>query len=109
MKKSAKPLIGFGLFTFAVLTFVILLYVGLKLECERLTKLKVLTEEKLNAKNNSKINLLAQEQALSSEERIVKIAETELGMVRRTEPPLLLKVDKAKIDRISETIDKRYE
>ena len=63
---------------------------GVKLECEKLTKEKVLTEEKLKEIKNWKINLIAQDQDLSAEERIVSIAETELGMIRRTDVPMEL-------------------
>lgn len=109
MKKSAKPLIVFVIFTFVASTFLILLYVGIKLECEKLTKEKVLTEGKLIETKNWKTNLIAQDQALSSEERIVEIAQNELGMIRRSEPPVVLKVNKDKIEEISKAIEKKYE
>ncbi len=109
MKRSAKPLIFFSLFVFVAFTFLMLIYVGVRLECEKLTKEKVLSEGRLNDVKNWKINLIAQDQALSSEERIVNIAETELGMIRRTEPVIVFRVDKDKIEEISKLINKKYE
>ena len=109
MKKSAKPLIFFNSFVFIVITSLILAYVGVKLECEKLTREKVLTEEKLKEIKNWRVNLTAQDQDLSAEERIVGIAESELGMVRRTEAPLQLDVSKEKIEEISKAIEKKYE
>ncbi len=109
MKKSVKPLIVFVVFIFVSSTLLILLYVGIKLECEKLTKEKVLTENKLVEVKNWKTNLIAQDQALSSEERIEAIAQNELGMVRRTEPPIVFKVSKVRIEEISKAIEKKYE
>lgn len=109
MKKSAKPLILFSLFVFVAYTLLTLIYVGVRLECEKSTKEKVLTNEKLSDLKNWRINLVAQDQALSSEERIVDIAVNDLGMIKRTEPPIILKVNKDKIESISKIIDKKYE
>ncbi|MDR3628311.1 MAG: hypothetical protein P4L45_15820 [Ignavibacteriaceae bacterium] len=109
MKKSAKPLIFFNSFVFIVITSLILGYVGVKLECEMLTKEKVLAEEKLKEVKNWRINLTAQDQDLSAEERVVGIAETELGMIKRTEAPIEINVSKEKIEEISRTIEKKYE
>ena len=109
MKKSAKPIIIFILFVFISYTFLTLVYVGVRLECEKLTREKVLAQERLSEIRNWKINLTAQDQALSSEERIVNIAQNELGMVKRTEPSLVLTVSKTKIEQISSEIQKKYE
>ena len=109
MKKSAKPIIFFILFVFVAYTMLTLVYVGVRLECEKSTKEKVLTTEKLSDLKNWRINLIAQDQALSSEERIVGIAENDLGMIKRTDPSIILKVNKDKIESISKLIDKKYE
>ena len=47
MKKSAKPLILFSLFYMITITLFILGYVGIKLNCEELTKQKVLAEQEI--------------------------------------------------------------
>ena len=52
MKKSAKPLILFTLFYMVTITIFILGYVGIKLNCEELTRQKVLAEQEMeNIKN----------------------------------------------------------
>jgi len=109
MKKGSKSFIGFSIFVFFSSTLLILAVVGIKLECEKFTKEKVITEEKFSDIKNSKLNLIAQDQALSSEERIVGIAQTELGMVRRTEQPVVLTVSKEEIEKISNALKKKYE
>lgn len=99
----------FGLFIFVVYAFLMLAYVGVKLECGKLTRDKVLAYEKLNQVKNWKVNLIARDQALSSEERIVSIARNELGMVRRTGPQLVVKVSKEKIEEIAGALKVKYE
>jgi cell division protein FtsB len=109
MKKSAKPLIFFNSFVFIVATSLILGYIGIKLECEKLTKEIILTEERLKEIKNRRTDLTAQDQDLSAEENIVSIAKTELGMIKRTENPAVLDVSKEKIEEISKAVDKKYE
>jgi hypothetical protein len=101
MKKSAKPIIAYGLFISVLLTLFFLGYVGIKLNCERMIKEKVIAEEILSAKKNHRINLLAQHQFLSAEARIVEIATNELGMIKRNSPDMILSVSKEKINEIS--------
>ena len=109
MKKSAKPLILFTLFYLVTITLFILGYVGIKLNCEELTKQKVLAEQELENIDNWKLNLSAQHQALISEDRIVPIAEEELGMIKPTEQPVVINVDKNKIEKVSEIVKGKYE
>ncbi len=109
MSKGNKPLIFFLIFVFAAITGIFLSYVGVKLECERLTKQKYETEKNLQAKNNDHLNLVAQLQNLSSEERIVNVAENELGMVKRSSIQIVLKVNKDKIEEISNELKEKYE
>jgi cell division protein FtsL len=109
MKKSFKPFIALILLTFIGLTFLILSYVGIKLECEMLIKDKVLAEEKYNSKKNWCVNLVAQIQFLSTKERIVEIAKNGLGMVEKTEYDTILIVSKDKINRIAEILEQEHD
>jgi cell division protein FtsL len=84
-------------------------YVGVKLECELLTKSKFDAQKMLDSKRNNQINLIAEAQFLSSEERIVKIAFEELNMIKRTEPQIILNVNKDKIEKINEVLKEKYE
>jgi len=109
MKQSAKPLIIFYLSIFVLFSFLILAYIGVKLECEKLVRENIETQKSLSDIKNLKINLIAEDQALSSEERIVDIAQNELGMVKRTTPPPVLTVSRSEIEKISLEIQKKYE
>ena len=109
MKKGSKPLIFSVLFLLVIYSMLALGYVAVKQECERLTKEKVENQKALDSKLNEQVNLLADVQSNSSEERIVKIATEELGMVKRTEPEILLKVSKGKIDDVEEALKEKYE
>jgi cell division protein FtsB len=109
MKKSAKPLILLTLFYIVAITLFILGYVGIKLKCEELTKQKFLTEQELENTKNWQLNLSAQNQALTSEDRIVPLAENELGMIKPVEIPVEMTVDKDKIENISKIIKDKYE
>ncbi len=109
MKKGSKPLIFFVLFLLIVYSTLVLGYVGVKLECEMLTKTKFDAQKMLDSKKNKQINLFAEAQFLSSEERIVKIASEELNMIKRTEPQIILTVSKDKIERIIEALKEKYE
>jgi cell division protein FtsB len=102
MKKSAKPLILLTLFYIVAITLFILGYVGIKLKCEELTKQKFLTEQELENTKNWQLNLSAQNQALTSEDRIVPLAENELGMIKPVEIPVEMTVDKDKIENIKD-------
>ncbi len=109
MKKGSKLFIAFGIFAFFTSTLLILAVIGFKLECEKLTKENVITKEKLSDIKNAKVNLIAQDQALSSEERIVSIARDELGMIRNTETPAVLTISKEKVEKISNALKQKYE
>jgi len=111
MKKSAKPLILFTLFYMVTITIFILGYVGIKLNCEELTKQKVLAEQELENIKNWKLSLSARQQALTAtaENRIVPIAEEELGMVKPSDSPVVLTVDKSEIEKVSKIVKDKYE
>lgn len=109
MNKGSKSKIAFALFIFIVFTVLGLGYVSIKLKCEALTKEKVLAEEKLGAYKNTRVSLVASQQFLTSEERIVEIAQNELGMVKNTGPQMMLKVSKDKIDEINKILEEKYE
>ena len=109
MKKGSKPLIFFVLFLLVTYSLLILGYVGVKLECELLTKEKFDAQKILDSKMNRQINLIAEVQLLTSKERIEKIASEELNMIKRTEPKMLLTVSKEKINEVDEALKAKYE
>jgi cell division protein FtsB len=109
MKKGSKSKLLLTIFLLILAAVLTLLYVGIKLQCEVLTKEKVLAEEKLSAIKNSRVNLIAVYQYLTSEERIVDIAMNELGMIKNKEFIGAVSVDKERINKIAAVLKEKYE
>lgn len=109
MKKSAKPLIVKIIFLLIVGALMVLLSIGLRFKNEELTRKVVELEKKVNEESTRKVNLIAGYQAYSSEERIVSIAENKLGMKRRTQPKITVKVDKNLIGKVNKELESKYD
>lgn len=109
MKKSLKPIVAYLLFVLIVGAIVVVGYVSIKLECEVLTKKIVLTEDELLAVNNKQISLIAEVQYLTSEEIIVPVAHTELGMIKRTNPVKIVVLEKSKVEGLEMFLNEKYE
>ena len=109
MKKSSKPFLIFTVFFSFLLAAIILTYVGLGKECERMTKERYETEKTLKSVKNSNVNLIAQIQFLSSEMRITNLASKELGMIKSPDMPDTVFVDRDKIEDIKETLEGKYD
>jgi cell division protein FtsL len=107
--KNSKPFLGYGLLTGIAITLYALTYVGIKLECESLIKDKVITIQNYSSAQNEKLNLTAQFQYLNSEERIMAIAQNELGMIKSPAPILTLSVSREKIEQMQKEINSKYE
>lgn len=109
MKKGSKPFLFFSVLLFTTFIILSLIYIGIKLKCEELTKEKILAEKQLDLKNNWQVNLTVKTQFLTSEERITEIAEKDLGMIRSGSPVLNIKISKQKIDEIENRLKEKYE
>ncbi|MDR3668424.1 MAG: hypothetical protein P4L35_16395 [Ignavibacteriaceae bacterium] len=107
--KNSKSILGYGFLAGIIITLYALGYVAIKLNCEALIKDKVITAQDFSSVRNEKLNLTAQFQNLNSEDRIVDIAQKELGMVKCPAPELTLTVSREKIERIQKEIDSKYE
>jgi cell division protein FtsL len=107
--RNSKPFLGYGLLTGIAITLYALTYVGIKLECESLIKDKVITIQNYSSAQNEKLNLTAQFQYLNSEERIMAIAQNELGMIKCSPPILTLSVSREKIEQLQKEINSKYE
>ena len=59
-------------------------------------------EKIYKAESQKKIKLTAEYQTVTAEERIVEVAETELGLIRNIESPFIIKYDKSKVEEIIE-------
>jgi len=109
MKKSSKPFIAVVVLFLITVAVLMLGYVSIKLKCEMMTKQKVLSEEKLNAKKNTKVSLIAEYQYYTAEDRIVEIAKNELGMIKQNSSSIKIDVNREKIQEISDKINRKYE
>ncbi len=109
MKKSSKPFIAVVVLFLITVAVLMLGYVSIKLKCEMMTKQKVLSEEKLNAKKNTKVSLIAEYQYYTAEDRIVEIAKNELGMIKQNSSSIKIDVNREKIQEISDKINGKYE
>lgn len=109
MKKSSKPTIFIVLTLLLIVTVFALVSIGLKLRCEKLNLQKDKDENIYKAENQKKIKLTAEYQTVTSEERIVEVAETELGLIRNIEPVVTLKYELSKVEEINEVLKEKYE
>ena len=104
MKKNSKKTILFNLLLIATIAVFVLSYVGVKLKYDILAKDKVLLERDLQNLKNSKTNLSAQKQSLTSEGRIVALAKQNLGLVNYLKPNKTIRVQQAKIKELSKKL-----
>lgn len=109
MKKSAKPAILTVLILLLVATALVLSNVGLRFKYEELVRKKVELDKSLKDLRTKKVNLIAGYQAVSSENKIVFIAESKLGMVRRTQPKIIINVNNKLITEVNEKLKAKYE
>ncbi len=90
-------------------TAFVLVIISVRLKYQELTREKIKTEKLLKAEETLKDNLLAEYQTYSSKERIVKIAEKELGLKRRTARKVTITIDKKLVDKINQELKLKYE
>ncbi|MGB5846934.1 MAG: FtsL-like putative cell division protein [Ignavibacteriaceae bacterium] len=109
MNESAKPLIIKIIFLLVVVTSMVLVSIGLRFKYEELMREKSELNNMLREERTKKVNLIADYQAYSSEEKIISVAENKLGMVRRTQPKVTITVDKNLIKKANEKLKSKYE
>jgi cell division protein FtsL len=109
MNKSAKPLIIKIIFLLVVVTSIVLISIGLRFKYEELMREKSKLNNMLKEERTKKVNLIADYQAYSSEEKIISVAENNLGMIRRTQPKMTITVNKNLIKKTNEKLKSKYE
>ncbi len=109
MNKSSKPKLFLMLLILLLITAFALSGVGIKLKYEQALLIKDDIEKKLKTESQKKIKLTAEHQTFSAEERIVKIANTELGMIRDLEAPVIIKYNQTKADEIEKELKEKYD
>ena len=109
MKKSAKPLIVAMLILLLSGTALILATIGLRFKYEELVRDKVKLEKILNDERTKKVNLIAEYQSFSSDERIIAFAEEKLGLKKLTEPKMTVIVNNILINKLNTELNRKYE
>jgi cell division protein FtsB len=108
MKKSAKPLILYSLGVFILLAVFLLGYIGTKLKYDQLVREIVVQEETISSLKNRQMFLTARLQYYTSEDQIIKIAESQ-GLIKREDARIVLEVSKQKIMQINNMLKEKYD
>ena len=109
MNKSSKPTIILLFLLLLIITAFALVSVSVKLKYEQAVLQKDTTEKQLKTETQKKIKLTAEYQTVTAEERIFKIASTELGLIRDIEAPVIIKYDLLKVENINEELKRKYD
>jgi cell division protein FtsL len=109
MKKSSKPTIFLLISLLLIVTVFALAGIGLKLRYEQFLLQKDKAEKIVKAESQRKIKLTAEYQTLTAEERIVAIAQSDLGLIRNIEPVFTIKYDNNKLEEINDIFKEKYE
>jgi cell division protein FtsL len=111
MKKGNKPaIILFFAFILSIAAIAFLI-VSTTVRYKALTKEKDHLEKMINNENTLRDKLLADFQMISSEEEIIKIANKELGMVKRTagDPLGRITIDSKRIEEVNLHLKEKYD
>lgn len=109
MNKSGRLSLLFSLLVIMIIAGIVLAYVVLRLEIERMNKEKLVLEESLSSELNRKVTLNVEAQKLESYQRIVSIAEQKLGMIKNTDEITTLEISKDKVEGILNAVNSKYE
>jgi len=98
MKKASKlKSLGKILIVLFTMGTLMLAHVALKKKCGDLKKQKVDAEDIIKNESNKTTNLFAKYQNLTSEERIIPIANNELGMIPASVPISVITIESEKV------------
>jgi hypothetical protein len=109
MKQSAKPLIVAILIILLSGTALILATIGLRFKFEQLVRNKVKLEKILSDERTKKVNLIAEYQSFSTDERIILFAEEKLGLKKITEPKITVTINNNHINKLNAELKRKYE
>ncbi|MEP0860785.1 MAG: cell division protein FtsL [Ignavibacterium sp.] len=109
MSKSAKPLIFYVLFLLVIVTIFFITVVIVKISYEETIRSKEEVERRLKAENQKLVSLQAEYQDVTTEDKIRFIATSQLGMIKRIEPSIILTVSKEKTEELENEIKLKYE
>ena len=89
--------------------FFLFSYIYILEEVKANSRMKIRKEEELIGKKDKLEAKLVEVQQLSSEERIVKIAEESLGLIRSLKPFEIISINENQVKQIKKIVDKKYE
>lgn len=103
MKTSAKPVLFISIVCIFLFGGIILGNVMAKLSCDKIKKEILIAQELLAAKKNTQIKLQAELQNWCSEEKIAEAAAN-LNLVKMIDKPVVMNVEKIKIEQVEKVI-----
>ncbi|AFH49916.1 Hypothetical protein IALB_2213 [Ignavibacterium album JCM 16511] len=109
MSKSAKPLIFYVLFLIVIVTIFFIAVVVVKISYEETIRSKEEAERRLKTENQKQVSLQAEYQDVTAEDKIRFSASSQLGMIKRIEPSIVIKVPKEKIEEFENELNLKYE
>lgn len=109
MSKSAKPLIFYVLFLLIIVTVFFIAVVIVKISYEETIRSKEEAERRLKSENQKLVSLQAEYQNVTAEDKIRFVASTQLGMIKRIETAIVIKVSKDYIKELEQDIKLKYE
>jgi cell division protein FtsL len=109
MSKSAKPFIFYIIFLLVVVTIFFIAVVIVKISYEETIRAKEEAERRLKNESQKQVSLQAEYQNVTTEENIRFVASSQLGMIKRIEPAIVLTVPKDKIEEFEQEIISKYE
>lgn len=109
MSKSAKPMIFYVLFLIVIVTIFFIAVVIVKISYDETIRLKEDAERRLKIENQKQLSLQAEYQDVTAEDKIKVAASLQLGMIKRIEPAIVIKVSKETIEESEEKLNLKYE
>ena len=109
MNKSAKPLIVKIILLLVIVTSIVLVSTGLRFKYEALKREKSDVNNMLKKERTKKVNLIAEYQSFSSDERIVLFAEEKLDLKKLTDPKITITVNNNDINQLNSELKRKYE
>ena len=109
MNKSSKPLIVKFMILLVLLTAIVLANVGIRFKNEELLRSKTELIKLKNDMRTSKVKLIADYQDLTSETRIISLAENQLGMIKQDRASIIINIDKNLVETVVKELSGRYE
>lgn len=109
MSKQSKTFMPTLIYVLVIVTSSLFVYVFTKSEVRKMLRNKDLLQEKLVEKHNQIEASLVEMQKLSTEERIVELAQAQLSMIKNIDKPKVIKISKEKLEEVQEIVRLEYE